>query len=341
MDKKKLWVMLILVAAGCAKGRAVPQVTQLVYFEAEVDLSFRFGTETACTAGKETNTCDEGEKHIAYPTVEITLDAFAIDEHEVTNLQYVHCVANGECIEPKYGNAVSITKYYDKKGNKYDNYPVINVTQNQAQQFCSFVGKRLPTEFEWELAATSERNLNVQDEDTTNNVIYPWDSKLVGECAGKEVAISKCNANFGSPQAVMSMNDDNIYNGSDHIYDMAGNVMEWVSDAWDEDVTCWSSETDVPECSGNNNSCLNECTSTSNSGYLCTPYDPLEEPYDWTDINRETGGDFTYRGASYLTKNLCDARITYRRAPKFVDGQGPSNLDLGFRCACTASECPN
>ena len=344
--------LILAIVVGCAKGRSVPGVTKMVTFDKSDDLSFEFGTTAHCTDGIEENTCTEpGETPITFPTVNIKLAAFAIDEHEVTNLQYVHCVAHGACTEPKYGNTGKyddltggITKYYDENGNDYDNHPVVNVTHTQAAQFCKFVGKRLPTEFEWELAAKSERDLDNKNEETSTNTktIYPWNSKLVGECENnKEIAIGRCNKDYDLPQAVKSMNADVIYNGETHIYDMAGNVLEWVASRWDEEITCQSMndgniETEHEECLKSFSACLGNCAITA----ACTGYDPLET-FDAANYVYAKGGDFSYRGASYLTDNLCKARTTFRTKPAFEISQGKSRVDLGFRCACTDGECPN
>ncbi|HIA00468.1 MAG TPA: hypothetical protein EYN06_02915 [Myxococcales bacterium] len=341
--------LILAVLVGCAKGRSVPTVTKMVTFDQADGLSFDFGSTAFCKDGVEENTCEElGHAPITFPTVKIKLAAFAIDEHEVTNLQYVHCVAHGACTEPKFGNTGKyddstggIAKYYDDKGNEYDNHPVVNVTHTQAAQFCKFVGKRLPTEFEWELAAKSERDLDKKNEDTSNTkTIYPWNSKLVSECVNKDVAIGRCNKDYGLPQAVKSMTDDVIRNGEAYIYDMAGNVMEWVADRWDEQITCQPNaddgkiETEHEECLEDFSTCLGKCALAA----ACTGYDPTKV-LDAASIEYVGGGDFAYRGASYFTDDLCKARTTSRMKPKFSESI-KSNVDLGFRCACTVDDCP-
>lgn len=179
----------------------------------------RFGAGDACEfetmvlipAGEFTRGADQKADE---PIKKIGLHGFYIDRHEVTNVDYAECVKQGKCTAPKKTGSATQTKYYDDP--KYANYPVVNVTWDQAQAYCQFRGKRLPTEAEWEKAARGlERN------------VYPWgdaqptcEQAQYKDCTDKDTLEVNKRPKGASPFGVE---------------DMAGNVREWVADYYKED----------------------------------------------------------------------------------------------------------
>ncbi len=151
------------------------------------------------------------------PMHTVSLDAYYIDIYEVTNAVYARCVAAGVCSEPAGGAAsYSRNNYY---GNpNFDDYPVVFVTWGQAQEFCTWRGARLPTEAEWEKAARGG----------LDGKAYPWgDSPPDCERANYSGGTDNC---IGDTTAVGSY-PPNRYG----LFDMAGNVWEWVLDWYGED----------------------------------------------------------------------------------------------------------
>ncbi len=143
-----------------------------------------------------------------WPQRTVTLDAFWIDETEVTNGQYALCVAAGRCTPPISLRSATRDNYYSDPA--YANYPVIYVNWAEAQAYCEWVGRRLPTEAEWEKAARG-----------VAGALYPWGNN----------APSPARANFNRMRsdttAVGSYPDSASPFGA---LDMAGNVYEWVND---------------------------------------------------------------------------------------------------------------
>ena len=141
----------------------------------------------------------------AAPIHPVYLDAFYMDKYEVTNALYKKCVSAGECSPPREVNSYTIKNYYPD----FSNHPVINVTWDMAKNYCSWRNARLPSEAEWEKAARG-----------TDSRIYPWGNEI--DCSYANYYICR-----GSANVVGSYESGKSPYG---IYDLAGNVEEWVQD---------------------------------------------------------------------------------------------------------------
>lgn len=155
---------------------------------------------------------------------EVELNAFWLDRYEVTNEQYKKCVDAGVCEYPE------IREYYSDE--LYKNHPVVYVAWNDANTYCEWAGRRLPTEAEWEHAARGKENwvypwgdvfessyVNVDDETTV------WDDYTV-KCSSLGCDGYDLTSPVGQfPQGMSGYG----------VYDMAGNVAEWVADWYGDD----------------------------------------------------------------------------------------------------------
>jgi len=160
----------------------------------------------------------------ARPAHEIMLNGFLIDRTEVTNAQYAACVATSVCRPPGISRSNTRDNYY---GNSdYDDYPVINISWEDARNFAEWAGGRLPTEAEWEYAARGPENRN-----------YPW--------GGEAPTCDLLNFNMciGDTTAVGSYPNGASWVGA---LDMAGNVWELVSDWYEADYFARSPATNPP-----------------------------------------------------------------------------------------------
>jgi formylglycine-generating enzyme required for sulfatase activity len=148
---------------------------------------------------------------------------FCIDASEVSVQGYARCIEAGACKEPWRGDP------YSTYPAKLD-YPVNMVSWRKAQAYCAWAGERLPTEAEWEWAATGP--------DQTR---YPWGDEPEPDCdrvdytkygAPKWAAGADVGCNGGGPSPVGSHpKGDKVWPGG-AIHDLAGNVWEWVEDSY-------------------------------------------------------------------------------------------------------------
>ena len=148
------------------------------------------------------------------PIHTVYLDAFWIDQTEVTNATYAMCVKDGMCYEPSSAWSHTRINYYGK--SEYNNFPVIFISWNDASTYCSWAERRLPTEAEWEKAARGEKAST-----------YPWGNNQP----------TKAFSNYNN--AVGDTTEAGIYLPGASPYgalDMAGNVREWVEDWYDSVV---------------------------------------------------------------------------------------------------------
>ncbi|MDF0667358.1 MAG: SUMF1/EgtB/PvdO family nonheme iron enzyme [Nitrospira sp.] len=152
-----------------------------------------------------------------YPRHDVFVDTFAIDKFEVTNGRYLEFVkSTGHRVPQNPRNPTRNLWQGESITDSLTDRPVINVDWFDAEAYCRWAGKRLPTEAEWEKAAkgTSDRRFpwgNVEPTSKHLNYNQPW----IGE---------KTLMPVGSYEAGKSPYG---------LYDMAGNVWEWVDDWYD------------------------------------------------------------------------------------------------------------
>lgn len=139
-----------------------------------------------------------------HPKHTVTLEAYFIDKYEVTSGQFKRwLVSLGRF------SSSELEALYQRLHIQDDNLPIRSITWGKAQEYCYAIGRRLPTEAEWEKAARG-----------TDGLEYPW---------GNEWHADYVNA---------GQNEQDLMPGGHYekgkspygVYDMAGNVMEWTSD---------------------------------------------------------------------------------------------------------------
>jgi formylglycine-generating enzyme required for sulfatase activity len=219
---------------------------------------------------------DEGPAHTVF------LDSYLMDKYEVSNKEY------GEFVKAKGHPAPA---YWDDPRLNKPEHPVVGVNWEDAKAFCEYRGKRLPTEAEWEKAARGPKaNL------------YPW---------GNEFDPGRVNygKNHDATMPVDAYPEGVSYYG---LYNMAGNVFEWVSDWYD------------PRYYGRLETMVNPAG----------PAKPLWLGGTGTYVDRLTVGEKrVIRGGSWIAPEGT-VRATHRFWNHPLNNS--YGVGLGFRCAKTA-----
>ena len=146
------------------------------------------------------------------PAHTVYLDDYYIDTYEVTNERYKSCVDAGVCQPPQGTGSVTRSEYYGSP--EFDDFPVVYVDWDMAVAYCEWRGAHLPSEAQWEKAARG-----------TDGRSYPW-----GE--GIDSSLANYNYTAGETTQVGAYQDGQSPYG---VFDMAGNVWEWVADWYDPD----------------------------------------------------------------------------------------------------------
>jgi ergothioneine biosynthesis protein EgtB len=163
---------------------------------------------------------NERSRHLCYQ------EKYSIDPYPVTCSQYRDFMAADGYQNPQWWSADGWTwlqshlvdrPLYWSENPAFNNHPVCGVSWYEAEAYCNFIGKRLPTESEWEKAAS-------WDAENKTKHTYPW---------GEEPPnLSLCNHgnHIGNTATV-----DRFPNGASAVgcYDMLGNVWEWTASIFD------------------------------------------------------------------------------------------------------------
>jgi len=203
--KRTLCVFMLLglglILTACVE-KETPKVDGMVYISAG---EFVMGSDDSDeeALGKEFGLRKERYYEDEMPKRKVKSPGYYIDRYELTNSKYKEYMeATGTKAPPNWENGQI------PRGK--EEHPVTYVTWFEARDYCKWAGKRLPTEQEWERAARGD-----------NGNKYPW---------GNDYDEAKANLNSGEVKRVGSYVDDKSPHG---VYDMAGNVMEWVNDWYD------------------------------------------------------------------------------------------------------------
>ncbi|MFQ5443446.1 MAG: formylglycine-generating enzyme family protein [Nitrospinales bacterium] len=194
-----LWILVTAILLEVTKSYAEKSNSEMVYFP-----SGEFWMGSPEGVGQP----DEHPRH------KVHLDAFYLDRFEVTGADFMEFLTDQPDEHP------TITGWWGRQVRPgMENHPVIGLTWKRCQKFCRWNGKRLPTEAEWERAAAGLAGR-----------LYPW---------GNEPPTQE-RANFYKCCFIMKgeilQKKGSFESGKtpEGVYDMAGNIAEWVFDWYDK-----------------------------------------------------------------------------------------------------------
>lgn len=167
---------------------------------------------------------DQGMRYGEDPMHTVTLHGFWMDTTEVTNAMFKKCADTYKCSPPITYASSTHPSYFEN--SQFDDYPVIYIRWEQAVSYCQWAGRRLPTEAEWEYAARGG----------LAEMEYPWGNEVDGSKANfcdlncrEDVSDKSMGDGFTEIAPVYSFPPNNY-----GLYEMAGNVAEYVSDWFGE-----------------------------------------------------------------------------------------------------------
>jgi formylglycine-generating enzyme required for sulfatase activity len=149
------------------------------------------------------------------PRHKVFLDGFYIDKFETTGEDFE------KFLEQFPKEAPTVTGWFGRKVRPdMETAPVIGLTWKRCQKYCQWKGKRIPTEAEWERAATGIEERR-----------YPWGNQLPSQ---KRANFKKC-CFIKKGEILDPVGSYELGKTPEGVYEMAGNIAEWVFDWYDKD----------------------------------------------------------------------------------------------------------
>jgi hypothetical protein len=296
-SRRCAWLIALFCAVGavaCTAGIGPPEATPEIFILE--GLIAQYGQETPCYQDDTETTAHHNvlcgtagtlavDLQPQMPLVQVQLEPFAIDQHEVSNAQYRHCEKTGPCREPLFTDSwVQGNDYYFNPD--YDDYPVHQVTWAMAQDYCAFRGRRLPTNVEWQRVAQGSPVLREELRK------YPVeDAQKLNDCQSKDIPGAACNGKTDLV-AVDLENDDYVEEGFDkdlnpgRVYHLFSNVSEFTDGKFSEIATCKAPlpADNFPSPGGGASDDFTDCISCLD----CLLYQPASDESIWCNQECKT-----------------------------------------------------
>lgn len=143
------------------------------------------------------------------PVHRVSVKAFYLETQEVTVWRYAEFLVSQKTDPP--------FKWNEATSGSHQNKPVVGVNWYDARDYCRWVGRRLPTEAEWELAARG-----------TEGRMYPW-----GDTHPTRGHANAGHTKWHGYDTLTNVGQFELGKTPNGVYDLAGNLWEWVADWYD------------------------------------------------------------------------------------------------------------
>jgi formylglycine-generating enzyme required for sulfatase activity len=232
------------------------------------------------------------------PEHRVFLDGFYIDKYEVSAKDFSLFLNTKNSIKKyysdnKFGTLVYNGKFQPRPG--LDNYPINNTSWQAANDYCKWKGKRLPSEAEWEKAARGE-----------NSNIFPWGNQPPSaELARYHQTWTKETKH----DVLVPVDALEAGKSAYGLYNMAGNVKEWVDDWYDREYYKEIDEYANPKGPiGGEFKVVRGGSWRDLKGFIYSPFRNSGNPTSKMD-------DYGFRCAKSDSKNSGAKKLTSRRVP--------------------------
>ena len=210
LSEKQIWQVIAFVHTFSHRGNASEHTDYKREARSEKAKIKDVAPMVLVPAGDFTMGTNEGAAH-EKPEHKVFLDAYYMDAYEVTVEQYARFLEKTGMNPPPMWTTMDQPPH--------QNRPVVNVDWSDANNYCKWAGKRLPTEAEWEKAARG-----------TDGRAYPWGNDPPDPLRAN---YGKDKQEWNNHNALMPVGQLQGGKSPYGIYDLAGNVWEWVSDWYD------------------------------------------------------------------------------------------------------------
>ena len=297
-------------------------------------------------AGFGTGAIDVTEPHNCFiPVVPKTL---TVDQVEVTNDLFQLCVDSNVCQRPDPSDASAAQVCSNE--DDFERCPVVDVTREEANRLCSYIGRRLPTMVEH---IAIRQNGFIMPADVRPEQMRPYinGTEPPGPCADALLASDVCNAVRPSPvgpiAAPTGAAPNDRVEGSDGqpIFDLMGSQAEWARDGFSANRGTaeglpWFCIAPLPEANRNPPSCPELPGTTETAPCVYGDYQPDGQPYGTYAVCITTGnaafsGQYGSLSGGSIEDNETDPRtigVFSRRRETDPEGINGTRRSYGFRC---------